>query len=83
MIWRGSRPLVGSSSTMISRIVHQRLRQRGALAEAARQDAHRLVDDLAEREPGDDAIDRCSTASAATPRSRAMKRRNSPTRMWP
>ena len=37
MIWRGSRPIVGSSSTSTLGFVDQRLGQADALAEALRQ----------------------------------------------
>ena len=41
MIWRGSRPIVGSSSTSTLGLVDQRLRQADALAKALREMAER------------------------------------------
>ena len=62
-------------------IVHQRLRNRHSLAVTARQHPRGFSDDRAQRQPGDHPLHRRATAVRATPRSRAMNARNSPTRM--
>ena len=58
MIWRGSRPLVGSSSTTISGSCTSACAKRRALADSRATVPGSACDDLAERHETDDAVHR-------------------------
>ena len=80
MIWRGSRPLVGSSRTSSFGSTEQRLRDRHALTVAARELADRARGPP-EGEPRAGRLDRAPRGRAVEPASRPMNVRNSCTRM--